>query len=120
MFMKLFVPVLLVVSSAVTPAFSLPFRAIVTRDDENSTVQATGSLSDTATRFPDMAPLAKGNQMFRSAVGNSSNPTLLKDLATNGQFPGFLFLGCRSVTLSLSDIIVLMADSLHPFLVVPR
>jgi len=97
MFMKLFVPVLLVVSSAVTPAFSLPFPTIAARDEKNSNVQVGVPLSDTATRFPDIAPLAKGNQVFRSIVGNSSNPDMLKDLAANGQSPGFLFLGCRFV-----------------------
>ena len=120
MFMKLFVPVLLVASSAVTPAFSLPFRNVVARDDKNSTVQAAVPLSDTATRFPEMASLAKGNQVFRSAVGNSTNPNLLKDLATNGQFPGFLFLGCRFVISFLSDLIFSIADPLHSFLVVLR
>lgn len=115
MFMKLFIPVLLVVSSAVTPAFSLPFRTVIARDDKNSTVQVAVPLSDTATRFPDMTPLAEGNQVFRSEVANSSNPNLLEDLATNGQSPNFLFLGCRFVL--LSDLIVSVADPLHSSLV---
>ena len=119
MFMKLFVPVLLVVSSAVTPAFSLPFRIVVARDEKNSTVQAPVPvpLSDTATRFPDMEPLAEGNQEFRSGIEDSSNPSSLEDLATNGQSPDFLFLGCRFVISSLSDLIASIADPLHSFLV---
>lgn len=107
MFMKPFVPVLLVASSAVTHVFSLPTSSsnVLARDnqeDENST-QGNGnnstvtSLNDTATRFPDLAYLAEGNQAFRSAVENSSDPNLLKVLATDGQHPEYLFLGCRFV-----------------------
>jgi len=100
MFMKLFAPVLLVVSSAVTSVFSLPAPAsnILARVDQNSTtVQKVMHLNDTATRFPDLGYLAEGNEYFRSAVENSSNPDLLKDLAQNGQQPEYLFLGCRFV-----------------------
>jgi len=101
--MKLFVPVLLVVSSAVTPVFSLPTPssnvfARVNQDVKNSnTVQKVMHLNDTATRFPDLGYLAEGNQNYRSAVKNSSNPKLLKELATDGQHPEYLFLGCRFV-----------------------
>ena len=108
MFTKLFVPALLVVSSAVTSVSSLPAPAssILARDDRNSTqgsgnnstiVQKVMHLNDTATRFPDLGYLAEGNKYFRSAVENSSNPDLLKDLAQNGQRPEYLFLGCRFV-----------------------
>jgi len=112
MFMKLFVPVLLVLSSAVTSVFSLPALAssVFARgdhEDKNST-QSNGNksttvrvihLNDTATRFPDFEYLAMGNKHFRSAVKNSSNPDLLKELTENGQHPGYLFLGCRFVTI---------------------
>jgi hypothetical protein len=111
MFVKPFVPVLLVVSSAVTSVFSLPAPAsnVISRDDHkdknstqgsgknSTTVQEVVHLNDTATRFPDLEYLAEGNQYFRSAVKNSSNPDLLKDLAENGQHPEYLFLGCRFV-----------------------
>lgn len=108
MFTKLFVPVLLV-SSAVIPAFSLPAPSrILARDNQgnnNSTLsngngttsQNVAYLNDTASRFPDLVYLAEGNQDFRSAVANSSNPNLLQDLTTNGQHPEYLFLGCRFV-----------------------
>jgi hypothetical protein len=111
MFTKLFVPVLLV-SSAVIPAFSLPAPLspgrIFARDNQgdNNSTQGNGNcstsqnvvyLNDTASRFPDLVYLAAGNQDFRSAVANSSNPNLLQDLTTNGQHPEYLFLGCRFV-----------------------
>ena len=111
MFTKLFVPVLLVVSPAVTSVFSLPAPAsnVFARDDHedknstqgngnnSTTVQKVMHLNDTAARFPDLGYLAEGNQYFRSAVQNSSNPDLLKGLAENGQHPEYLFLGCRFV-----------------------
>jgi hypothetical protein len=108
MFMKLFTPVLLVFSSAVTPVFSLPTPSppshALARDGNSTesngngtTVQKVLHLNDTAVMFPEMEYLWEGNQVFRSAVANSSNPSLLKDLATNGQQPEFLFLGCRFV-----------------------
>lgn len=117
MFMKLFVPVLLVASSAVTPVFSLPAPSpnVFARDnredkgstqgDGNSstTFQGVMYLNDTGTRFPDLAYLAEGNQYFRSAVKNSTNPDLLKELATNGQHPEYLFLGCRFVMIPHSS-----------------
>lgn len=112
MFMKLFVPILLVLSSAVTSVFSLPAPAssVFARDDRedknstqsngnNSTTVQVIHLNDTTTRFPDFEYLAVGNKYFRSAVENSSNPDLLKDLTENGQHPGYLFLGCRFVTI---------------------
>lgn len=124
---KFFVPVLLVVFSVVTPASSLPtpsFR-VFARDScdnstlptlsDNSTLPASSdsstlpTLNDTATRFPDLALLASGNQAFRLAVANSSNPDLLKDLATNGQQPEYLFLGCRFV-----KILHLLSFLTHP------
>jgi len=128
MFTKLFVPVFLAVSSAVVPTFSLPTPQapevpvlVLSRDINNPTAQVPVPLNDTATRFPDIGPLSQGNQAFRSAIANSSNPNSLQDLATKGQFPGFLFFGCRSVISSfLSDLVVSVADSLHSFLVVLR
>ena len=106
MFMKFFVPILL----ALSPALSLPVPQIaavvvdlsppahvITRDAQNFTTQAAVPLNDTATRFPDMGTLSGGNQEFRSNTASSANPNLLKDLASNGQFPGSLFLGCRFV-----------------------
>ena len=105
MFTKLSVPILLVVSSAVTSVLSLPAPAsnIFGRGDQNPT-QGSGNsstavmrLNDTAARFPDLEYLAEGNEYFRSAVTNSTNPSLLNDLAKNGQYPEYLFLGCRFV-----------------------
>jgi hypothetical protein len=110
MFMKLFVPVLLVLSSTVIPALSLPApsssRRVFARDNQGS-VNSNGQiyLNDTATRFPDLVYLAEGNQDFRSAVANSSNPGLLQGLTDNGQHPEYLFLGCRFVFLP-SDFIL--------------
>jgi carbonic anhydrase len=106
MFMKLFTPVLLAISSAVVPVLSLPAPSahLFARQDNstegngnNPTVQG---LSDMAQRFPDMQPLADGNQAFRTQIAGSSNPNLLKDLTTNGQHPEFLFLGCSDSRVS--------------------
>jgi hypothetical protein len=113
MFMKLFTPILLVVTSAVTPVFSLPARAsnVFARDDHEDknlthdngnnsmAAQKVMRLNDTATKFPDLEYLAEGNEYFRSAVKNSSQPDLLKKLTENGQHPEYLFLGCRFVTI---------------------
>ena len=130
MIMKLCVPLLLVLSSAVIPAFSLPVpfsssRAL-RRDDQgddnstqsngdnstqsngvNSNVQNVVYLNDTATRFPGLAYLAQGNQDFISAVAASPDPNLLQNLTTNGEHPEYLFLGCRFVVTQclLSDLI---------------
>ncbi|KAF9642771.1 carbonic anhydrase, partial [Thelephora ganbajun] len=52
----------------------------------------------------DLGYLAEGNQNFRSAVKNSSHPDLLKDLATNGQHPEYLFLGCSDSRVSEGTI----------------
>ena len=130
MFMKLFVPLLL----AISPALSVPIPQIaaaivdlsppahvVARDTQNFTTRAAVPLNDTATRFPDMGTLSGGNQEFRSNIASSANPNLLKDLASKGQFPGFLFLGCRFVRSSfLSHLVVSITDSPYSFLVVLR
>ena len=76
MFMMPFVPVLLVVSSAVTSVISLPGPAssVFARDDHedknptqgsgnnSTTIQKVMHLNDTATRFPDFEYLAVGNE----------------------------------------------------------
>lgn len=117
--MRSFVPVLFAVSLAVIPAFSLPAplapSRFPVRDDQgnNNLTQSNGNcttnqsvvyLNDTATRFPDLVYLAEGNQDFRSAVANSSNPNLLQDLTTNGQHPEYLFLGCSDSRVSEGTI----------------
>jgi len=107
MFMRLLVPLLLVLFSAVAPGLSLPVPStsshVFARDyseDHSFTIQQPVGLNDTAKRFPDLEFSWEGNQAFRSAVKGSSNPNLLKDLATNGQHPEFLFLGCSDSRVS--------------------
>jgi len=119
MFMKLFVPFLLVASSVVTPVLSIPVPSfsspILARDnstDGDDSIQGDGNnstiqrvyLNDTATRFPDLGYLAEGNQVFRDAVQNSSNPNLLRDLANGSHRPDYLFLGCSDSRASESTI----------------
>jgi len=111
MFLNFFVPVLLAVSSAVTPVSSLPTPQSSSPPStspqgscDNSTVLNVTSLNDTATRFPELAVLASGNQAFLSAVNSSSNPNLLQDLATNGHHPDYLFLGCSDSRVSEGTI----------------
>ena len=114
MFVKLLIPVLLAVSSTVTPVVSLATPESSTnfaRDgyggppEVNSTVKFPAPFNDTAKRFPDIQLLWEGNEAFRSEIANSSNPNQLKDLVTNGHRPEFLFLGCRFVISPLSDFI---------------
>jgi carbonic anhydrase len=159
MIMKLFVPLLLVFSSAVIPVFSLPIPCsssrVLSRDDQgdNNSTQSNGVnstlsdgvnstlsdgvnptpsdgvnptpsnevdstqtngtdsnvqnvvyLNDTATRFPGLAYLAKGNQDFISAVAGSPDPSLLQNLTTNGEHPPYLFLGCSDSRVSEGTI----------------
>ena len=52
------------------------------------------TLPDAAKQYPQLLPLADGNEHFRHEM-ETEYPGLLQDLTTNGQHPEYLFLGCR-------------------------
>jgi len=64
------------------------FPSVITRDTPRRT------LADAAKQYPQLLPLAEGNEEFRHDI-EASNPGLLQNLTTNGQHPEYLFLGCR-------------------------
>lgn len=52
------------------------------------------TLADAAQKYPQLLPLADGNEEFRYEM-ETEQPGLLEDLTTNGQHPEYLFFGCR-------------------------
>jgi len=62
--------------------------SLITRDTPHRT------LDDAAKQYPQLLPLAEGNDQFRHDI-EASHPGLLQDLTKNGQHPEYLFLGCR-------------------------
>ena len=69
--------------SAVFASSSLAARATPSR-----------TLADAAKQYPQLLPLAGGNEYFRQEM-ETEHPGLLQNLTTNGQHPEYLFFGCR-------------------------